>query len=522
MASVVARLGEHFEVDGRSVVLRTWSYEMKKGARAVATSPDGATLAIASAPSVWNVEASDAKDWRRAVLLLDRETLEHPRLLVNDWEIRALAFGPHGDVIATIGGLGGGFGSEPQPPFHNEIMVWRVADGTVLYKVPFNNGFAERVAFDADGALYIEAWRAGVRAFTLSALVARDLATIDGDLRTRLDRSAEDARLLRVPSNHDAYVERNPTTLALEIVVDGGARRRTIAPDFGMSHGLVPSPDGKRLYAAATMRGVLWDLERQARIRDTRDQFVGFDLDGQARVIRTSDGANKLVRLDDGTVLRELPGDEISRLTLDGSRGLVRRTPDLEWHDFTSGTCLRTWSGDSRAYRGALALSPRADVAIVEPGTYITMPCELWNLDNDTRLRLEAGHLDYSHAHYAFDTAGTFIALASVSPTATLESALVVAVFDVPSGAGRWKFRYEPPKGPELQAAAVAIDARGSLIAASYERGQRADIILFAANDGRVVQRIEGLVKAGGLAFSRDSSRLYVAYDAESIAVIEL
>jgi hypothetical protein len=485
------------------------------------TSPDGATLAIPNAPSVWNVEVSDAKDWRRAVLLLDREMLGAPRLLLDDWEIRALAFGPNSDVIATIGGLRG-FASEPQPPFHNEIVVWRVADAAVLYKVPFDAGFAERVAFDAAGTLYVEARRAGVHAFTLPALVTRGIETIDGDLRARLDRSAEDAALLRPPADQDAYVERDPTTGTVVLVVDAGARRRPIVPDFGMSHGLVPSPDQKRLYASATMRGVLWDLERGERIRDVRDRFVDFDRDGRALIIRTSNGTSNLACLDDDAVLRALPADEISYLTVDGTRGLVRRIPDLEWRDFARGTCLRTWSGTSRAYRSALALSPRADLAIVHPGTYTTLPCELWSLDDDTRIRLDAGHLDYSRACYAFSLAGSFVALSSVSPTANRESSLEVALFEIPSGVRRWQFHFEPPRGPELRAAALAVDARGDLVAVSYERGGRADIILFAADDGHVVQRIEGLVRAGGLAFSRDSNHLYVAHDAESIAVIDL
>jgi hypothetical protein len=100
-------------------------------------------------------------------------------------------------------------------------------------------------------------------------------------------------------------------------------------------------------------------------------------------------------------------------------------------------------------------------------------------------------------------------------------SSLVVACFDVRGATRRWTFEEEPPGGGDLSVAGIAVDPQGATIAASYREGTRSKIILLSA-DGRLVRRIDDLLGAHGLAFSPDGTRLYVAYDAESIAVVDV
>ena len=260
---MVARLGEHFDLDGRPVVLRIWSYDLKDGPRAVATSPDGPTMRHRDAPACGiSRSATQRTGVAQCSCSIARRSTNRGCSSMTGGSAQSRS-----DRRATCSRRSArlrGFGSEPQPPFQNEIVVWRVADGLPLYKVPFDEGFADRVAFDDDGTLYIAALH-GARARPRRRPWPRATSNDDSRMPGRGSSAPPGCKETRAcPLAMQRTCRTRSYSRAFGIVVDNGARHARIMPDFGMSHGLAVSPGGKRLYASTTLRGVLWDT-RTAR-----------------------------------------------------------------------------------------------------------------------------------------------------------------------------------------------------------------------------------------------------------------
>jgi hypothetical protein len=511
---LLQRFGETFEVAGRAVILRLWANELRDPPVELPTSPDGATIAVVNLPSVWQLEFSEAKNWQRAVLLLDRATLGRPRILVDEWGLRALAFGPNSDVVATVGGFDG---NREIPPFdENRVVVFRVSDGARVRDVRFTDGFAERVAFDDEGVLYVESDKGLVRAYRDGSEGVE--STIDSVLRARLDRSATDAKLRRASSAGAVVAVSAPQTSAVNVV--DGERQRAAFPEYGLGHRLVMSPDGRRLVASGSY-SVLWDVATGERLATLPPVFVDFDPESRVHIRRVvrSERRHFLVRLDDEVVLRELPSGDIEHVSADGRRGLARRVPDVDWCDFEQGVVLAKWAGDRSSYASALALSPRQDVAVIHGGGYRTSPSTLWTMATDTRVALDLGNVDYDHARYAFDASGQrlFVAACRAPDFERTPPALVVACVDVATGKPDFCVAV-PAETHELQERALVLDPRGRFLVVSYVARSRAHILVLRAGDGEVLSRFEDLKEAAALALSPDGSRLYVAHDAECIS----